>query len=320
MRYSTLGPSGITVSRLALATSEFGTRVDEATARQLMDVFVESGGTLLDVADVYADGTCEAWVGRWLRDRPALRSSVVVLTKGRSAVRGQPGASLKASYLHQALDASLRRLAVDHVDVYQAHGPDRNGSLEELAQFFADVVAAGKARAVGACNFPGWQLAKLAGLCEQAGTPLSALQVQYSLLAREVEWEVLPAGRDAGVGAVVWGCLGAGLLENTSNTGTQPRHPWEPADSQKVAGIAKVVRDVARRHDLTAEEVAIAWVGHQPGITGTIVGASDRIVLARRMGAAEVHLDDADRQQLDEASRPVTPAYPYEFIEWFAST
>ena len=125
MEYGTLGPSGIRVSRLALATSGFGTSVDEPTARQLLQAFVASGGTLIDAADVYADGTCEIWVGRWLQDHPEIRSRVVLLTKGRSPVRGQPGASLSPRYLRGALDASLRRLQVDQVDVYQVHGPDR---------------------------------------------------------------------------------------------------------------------------------------------------------------------------------------------------
>ncbi len=325
MEYATLGPSGIEVSRLALATRDFGTKIDEPTAWALMDVFVEAGGTLLDVADVYAGGTCEGWVGRWLQDRPDARSRVVLLTKGRSPMPGQPGASLRASYLRDALDHSLGRLGVDHVDVYQAHGPDRNGSLEELAGFFSDILAAGKARAVGVCNFPGWQLSKLAGLCGTAGAALSALQVQYSLLAREVEWEILPAGRDAGIGAVVWGCLGAGLLENAAGPGPdepQPdrRQPWDPEDSLATAAITRVVGDIARQRGLTTEDVAIAWVTGRPGIASTIVAAPDPNVLARRLVAGDVHLDLAATSQLDRASKPAMPAYPYEFIDWFSET
>jgi aryl-alcohol dehydrogenase-like predicted oxidoreductase len=310
VQYNQLGQSGIAVSRVALATSEFGTTVDEPTARQLLDVFAASGGTLIDAADVYADGTCEVWLGRWLHDHPELRSRLVLLTKGRSPVRGQPGASLTPRYLRHALDASLRRLNVDQIDVYQAHGPDRRGALEDLAEFFAGVVAAGKVRAVGVCNFPGWQLTKLAGLCD-----LSALQVQYSLLAREVEWEILPAARDAQAGAVVWGALGAGLLDNTPSRVDRPRRRWEPAAN---AAIVDAIGEVATRLNLTPEDVAIAWVGHRPGISATIVGAPDPVVLARRLRAGDIHLDEGAMQRLDEASRPATPAYPYEFIDWFS--
>jgi aryl-alcohol dehydrogenase-like predicted oxidoreductase len=320
VEYGTLGPNAIRVSRLALATSGFGTSVDERTARQLLDVFVASGGTLIDSADVYADGTCEIWLGRWLHDHPEVRSGVILLTKGRSPVRGQPGASLSPGYLRGALDASLRRLGVDQIDVYQVHGPDRTGSLEELAAFFAEIVSAGKVRAVGVCNFPGWQLSKLACLCGgQGGARLSALQVQYSLLAREVEWEVLPAAGDAHVDAVVWGALGAGLLDNAPTTAA-PRHPWDPSDSARVASITKVVSDVACRLDLSVEDVAIAWAGHRPGVTATIVGAPDPDLLRRRLRAADVRLDATTMGRLDQASKPATPPYPYEFIDWFSST
>jgi aryl-alcohol dehydrogenase-like predicted oxidoreductase len=317
VQYNQLGQSGIVVSGLALATSDFGTTVDERTARQLLDVFVASGGTLIDTADVYADGICEIWLGRWLRDHPELRSDVVLLTKGRSPVRGQPGASLSPRYLRHALDASLRRLNVDHIDIYQAHGPDRQGSLDDLAEFFADVMAAGKVGAVGVCNFPGWQLTKLAGLCGRPGS-LSALQVQYSLLAREVEWEILPAARDAQAGAVVWGALGAGLLDNHPSKVNSPRRPWEPVDSEANGTIIDAVSEVAVRLDCTPEDVAIAWVGHRPGISATIVGAPDPVLLSRRLRASEIHLDVEARQRLDEASQPPTPAYPYQFIDWFS--
>jgi aryl-alcohol dehydrogenase-like predicted oxidoreductase len=320
VEYGTLGPSGIRVSRLALATSGFGTTVDERTARQLLEVFIASGGTLIDAADVYADGTCEIWVGRWLHDHPEVRSRVVLLTKGRSPVRGQPGASLSPRYLRGALDASLRRLDVDQIDVYQVHGPDRSGSLEELAGFFAEIVSAGKVRAVGVCNFPGWQLSKLACLCGgQGAARLSALQVQYSLLTREVEWEVLPAAGDAHVDAVVWGALGAGLLDNVAGT-AGPRHPWEPADSARVPAVTKVVREVACGLDLSVEDVAIAWAGHRPGVTATIVGAPDPGLLRRRLRAADIHLDATTMRCLDQASKPTMPAYPYGFIDWFSDT
>jgi aryl-alcohol dehydrogenase-like predicted oxidoreductase len=318
LNYGTLGPSGIAVSRLALATREFGSSIDEPTARQLLDVFVASGGTLIDAADVYADGTCEVWIGRWLRDHPEARSRVVLLTKGRSPVRGQPGASIRSRYLSDALDASLRRLSVEQIDVYQVHGPDRDGSLEELAEFFASVVAAGKVRAVGVCNFPGWQLSKLALICRGV-VALSALQVQYSLLVREVEWEVLAAARDAAVGTVVWGALGAGLLDNGPMEVAGHRPPWEPAPSPRAASIIQVVDDVARRLDVSREDVAIAWAGHRTGITATIVGAPDPVCLRRRLRAGDVNLDATTMRQLDEASAPSTPGYPYEFIDWFSS-
>jgi aryl-alcohol dehydrogenase (NADP+) len=245
---------------------------------------------------------------------------VVLLTKGRSPVREQPGAGLRVGYLRAALDASLHRLGVDRVDVYLAHGPDRDGSLEELADFFADIVATGKARAVGVCNFPGWQLTKLVNLCDRrGGVALSMLQVQYSLLAREVEWEVLPAACDAGIGPVVWGATCGGLFDPVATPASTPRHPWDPTSSERTESVASVVRHVADALAVSAEAVAIAWTLAQSGITAAIIGAPDPQTLHRRIGAVEIALEPEIVRQLDDASRPPTPAYPYAFIDWFSS-
>lgn len=144
-----LGTEGPEVSRLAYGAMMFGSAADEQASRAMLDRYVAAGGTLIDTADNYNDGTSERWIGAWLRDHPGARDELTLATKGRFMVTGQPGASLTAGYLRTALDASLQRLGVDHVDLYQLHGPDADHPVEEVVGFLTEAVASGKTRYVG---------------------------------------------------------------------------------------------------------------------------------------------------------------------------
>ena len=325
-----LGQSGPVVSRLALGTMTFGAESDEAASQEILDVFVQAGGVLIDTADVYADGLSERLIGLWLRTRPGSRDQVVLATKGRFPVPGQPGASLHASYLQAALDASLARLAVDHVDLYQVHGPDRSTPLEEVVEFFQQAVASGKTTHVGASNLPGWQIAKLALLCQQAGVPLVAHQPQYSLLAREVEWEVMPAAIDAGLGALVWGPLGAGWLTGKyrrserpparSRLGHDPNRgleAWDRRGTELTWTVIDRLQQVADQHEISPAQAALAWVADRPGVVSAIVGARTADQLRHTVAAGSLHLDPAATTRLDQVSAPRLPDYPYGYIaEW----
>jgi aryl-alcohol dehydrogenase-like predicted oxidoreductase len=325
-----LGVRGPEVSRLALGTMTFGAESDEAAAQEILDVFVEAGGVLIDTADVYADGQSERFIGEWLRARPGMRDQVVLATKGRFPVTGQPGASLRASYLRSALDASLTRLAVDHVDLYQVHGPDLSTPLEEVAEFFQEAVASGKTTYVGTSNLPGWQIAKLALLCEQADVPLVAHQPQYSLLAREVEWEVIPAAIDAGLGALVWGPLGAGWLTGKYRRGEPPParsrlgedpdrgvEAWDRRGTEFTWAVIDRLLRVAEEHEVPPAQAALAWVADRRGVVSAIVGARTADQLRETIAAGSFHLDPAATTALDQQSAPGRPDYPYGFIaEW----
>src|SRR4051794_35256194 len=211
MEYRTLGRSGCAVSTLALGTMTFGAETDEAGAHAQLDTFVEAGGTLIDTADVYSRGTSEEIVGRWLAKTDA---DVVVATKGRFAMGdGRNDVGLSRRHLRQALDASLRRLGVDHVDLYQVHGYDPLTPLEETLRFLDDAVRAGKIDYVGLSNFTGWQVQRAVDVAEFArwAAPVS-LQPQYNLLAREIEWEIVPAARANGLGLLPWSPRGGGWL------------------------------------------------------------------------------------------------------------
>jgi aryl-alcohol dehydrogenase-like predicted oxidoreductase len=323
---------GVSTSRLALGTMTFGAESDEATAYQILDAFVAAGGTLIDTADVYSDGVAERWVGRWLRRRPDLRDQLVVVTKGRFPVTGQPGASLSRAYLRTALEASLRRLDVDHVDVYLAHGPDRATPLEELAAFFAEAVATGKARHVGVSNLLGWQIAKLTALLERQGGPrLVTHQPQYSLLTREIEWEVLPAAQDAGISAIVWGPLAAGWLTGKYQRDTPPPQgsrlgddpnrgleAWDRRATERTWTIIDRLTAVAAELGLSPAVAALAWVADRPGVGAAIVGARTVEQLHATLPAASLHLPDDATVALDEISAQPPPDYPYGYAEEYS--
>jgi aryl-alcohol dehydrogenase-like predicted oxidoreductase len=330
MQTRQLGRSGPAVSRFAFGAMTFGGDTDESAAHELLDVYVDAGGTLIDTADNYGGGASERTIGRWLSARPGVRESVLIATKGRF---GYPGASLTPAYLRAAIDASLARLGIDQVDLYQLHGPDDEHRVEEIIEFLAEIVSAGKARHVGVSNFAGWQVAKLARLLhEQAGPPLASQQIQYSLLARAVEWEVLPAGVDAGLGTLLYGPLGQGWLTGKYRRDQQPpagtrvaqadestSEAWHRRNTDEVWSIIDVLREVAHAHGVTPGQAALAWVADRPGVTAPIVGARTVAQLRESLAAAALHLDAQAMTRLTEASAPLTPNSPYRMMQRIAA-
>jgi len=204
MEYRRLGLSGCVVSSLALGTMTFGSESDERTSHAQLDAFVDAGGTLVDTADVYSAGASEEIIGRWLRKQTdARRGQVVLATKGRFPMGPGPNdAGLSHRHLRNALDASLRRLGVEAVDLYQLHAFDPHTPLDETLRFLSDAIHAGKIAYVGLSNYTGWQIQKIVDLAEfRALVRPVTLQPQYNLLVREIEWRSCPPAVRRG-----WGC------------------------------------------------------------------------------------------------------------------
>ena len=327
MDYRTLGRSGCAVSNLALGTMTFGVETAEPGAHEQLDLFLEAGGTLVDTADVYGGGESERIIGSWLADRPAdLTGRVVLATKGRFPTADDPnGAGLSVRHLTRALDASLARLGVDRVDLYQAHAYDPVTPLEETLRTMDGFVRAGKVAYWGLSNFTGWQLTKLVQLAQAMGVPAPVtLQPQYSLVVREIEWEIVPAALDAGMGLLPWSPLGGGYL---SGKYTRDRRPgagtrlgddpgrgmeaWERRGTERTWAVIDAVQRVAEARAVSMAEVALAWVTDRPGVTATIVGARTTEQLRTNLGAADLHLSAAETAALDAASDPHPPDYPY---------
>jgi aryl-alcohol dehydrogenase-like predicted oxidoreductase len=327
MEHRLLGNSGCAVSALALGTLTFGNETDETGSFAQLDRFTEAGGNLIDTADVYADGRSEEIIGRWLAARPGMREQVVLATKGRFPTDETPnGHGLSRQHLARALHASLRRLGTDTVDLYQVHAWDPLTRVEETLRFLDDAVRAGKINYVGLSNFTGWQIQKAVDIGEFRGlsAPVS-VQPQYNLLARAVEWEVVPACQAAGLGLLAWSPLASGWLTGKYRRGEPPAagtRALENADegmriwnqrggSEQTWQVLDAVHKVAGTHGVSPAQVAIAWVLARPAVSSVILGARNMDQLTDNMAAAELTLTAEDTQLLDEASDPVAPDYPY---------
>ena len=305
----------------------FGAETDEDGSFAQLDRFVEAGGTLVDTADVYSAGVSEEVVGRWIASRGA-RDDVVLATKGRFPVGEGAPEGLGRRYLTRALDASLRRLGVETVDLYQTHMWDPSTPVEETLAFLDDAVRAGKVHHVGVSNVTGWQLQRLLLVARYEGlTPVVTLQPQYNLLAREVEWELAPLCVDAGVGMLPWSPLGGGWLtgkyrrdehpSGATRLGEDPQRgveAWDTRATEKTWRVLDVLREVAEARGVAMATAAVAWVTDRPAVTSTLLGARTVEQLEDSLAAADLELSAEETARLDEVSAPDTPEYPYGFI------
>lgn len=317
MQQRFLGRTGLRVSRLGLGTLTWGRDTDEHEARDQLIAFAEAGGTLLDTAASYGDGASEELIGSFLGDVVA-RDEVVIATKaGISRARGSRETDVSRGSLIRTLDASLRRLGVDHVDLWQVHTWVDDVPLEETLSALDYAVATGRASYVGVSNYAGWQSAKAATL--QSTVPgrarLASNQVEYSLMNRSAEAEVIPAAQDLGLGVLPWSPLGRGVLTGKYRAGT-------PADSRAASPHfanfvgayltdlhARIVEAVARAADglsWTPMEVALSWVRDRPGVTAPIVGARTAAQLRGALTVEECELPSEIIAALEDVSAPTT--------------
>lgn len=328
MRYRTLGHSGCSVSELCLGTMTFGAETDESGSHTQLDRFVEAGGTLVDTADVYSAGTSEEIIGRWFADRPTdVTDRVVLATKGRFPIGTEEPNRLGGSRRHlaRALEGSLRRLGTDHVDLYQLHSWDPHTPLEETLTTLDSFVRSGKVGYYGFSNFTGWQLTKAVHLARALGlTAPVTLQPQYSLIVREIEWEVVPAALDASMGLLPWSPLGGGWLSGKYSRDQRPTgatrlgedpgrgmEAWERRGTDRTWGIVDAVQSVAEARGASMAQVALSWVTDRPGVTSTILGARTLEQLEDNLGAVDVRLSAEETASLDAASDLHATDYPY---------
>ena len=319
MQYTRLGRSGLSVSRLCLGCMTYGVpgrgahpwTLDEAASRPLIQRAIELGINFFDTANAYSDGTSEEIVGRALRDF-ARRDEIVVATKVRYANRKAPnvgGLSRKAILFE--IDASLQRLGMDYVDLYQIHRADPHTPIEETMEALHDVVKAGKARYIGASSMHAWQFAKAQQVARQHGwTPFVSMQPEWSLLYREEEREMLPLCRDQGVGVIPWSPLARGRLarpwgEHTPRIasdvfGTGLFAHTEAADR----GVADALAALSAARGLPRAQLALAWLLRQPGLTAPIIGASRPGHFDDAVAALGVTLSDAEAAALEAPYLP----------------
>ncbi|MBV1945193.1 MULTISPECIES: aldo/keto reductase [unclassified Streptomyces] len=311
-----LGRTGLRVSRIGLGTLTWGRDTEEHDAAGMLKTFWEAGGTLVDTADVYGDGAAEYLLGR-LTDGLVPREDLVISTKAGSVPDPERPADGSRGHLLAALDASLERLGTDHVDLWHIHCHDPDTPLEETLQALDLAVSTGRARYVGVSNFCGWQLAKAATwqlAAPGTRTRLAGTQLEYSLLQRGVEREVLPAALDLGVGLLPSSPLGRGVLTGKYRSGvpsdsrgaSEHMAPFvEPYLDDTASRIVDAVTTAADGLAVTPLQVALAWVRDRPGVTAPVVGARDARQLAAALSVEALTLPDEICRALDDVSAPV---------------
>ena len=331
MPLATLGRGGPIVSRMGLGTMTFGAETDEPGARRQLDLFVERGGTLIDTADVYADGASEEMIGRWGAERGGM-DDLIVATKSRfGPPPGSHGGSRRA--IARSLHASLRRLRVEAIDLYFLHGWDKDTDIADTLGALRDLMAAGKIHHLGWSNVTGWQLQRIVSTARAMGmAPPVALQPQYNLLDRGIEWEVLPCALENGIGLTPWSPLGGGWLTGkygrdarpagATRLGEDPNRGVEAYDTrntERTHAILDAVRAVAERLGRPPAHVALAWLAGRPGVASVLLGARTPEQLAGNLDAADLALDKADADALTALSAPGVPAYPYGMLRDFSA-
>jgi aryl-alcohol dehydrogenase-like predicted oxidoreductase len=329
MEFRPLGRTGTLVSNLCLGTMTFGHETEESEAHRMLDEYVDAGGNFIDTADVYQRGISEGMIGRWL-DKSRRRDDLVIATKVRFPMDDDDPnkGGLSRRWIRRECDFSLSRLQTDYIDLYQAHCWDPATPLEETLSAFDELVTAGKIRYVGVSNFSGWQLQRATLLAESNGwVPVITLQPQYNLLAREIEWELVPLCLDEGIGILPWSPLGGGWLTGkysrddrptgSTRLGEDPDRGVEAYDNRNTEltwRVIDAVRAVADGKGVSMAQVAINWVTDQPGVASTILGARNLKQLRDNLGAADFRLSDEEVSSLTEVSEPGRPDYPYGFI------
>jgi aryl-alcohol dehydrogenase-like predicted oxidoreductase len=318
VEYRTLGRTGLKVSALCLGTMQWGWTASEAEAVAVMDAFVEAGGTFIDTADNYSrwapgnpGGVSEEIIGRWLH-KHGNRRDLVIATKVRSPVWDSPnGSGLSRKHIMEAVDASLRRLGTDYIDLYQAHAFDPEAPIDETMRAFEDLVRQGKVLYLGASNYPAWRLAQALAVSQARGwARFDAMQPHYNLVHRgEYERELRPLCAHEGVGVIPYSPLAGGFL-----TGKYRRDAPLPT-SARAEGIQgryyqdrlawetmEVLEGIARGRRATPTQVSLAWLLAQPAVVAPIIGANTVEQLRDSLGAIELVLSMEELQRLDAAS------------------
>jgi aryl-alcohol dehydrogenase-like predicted oxidoreductase len=327
MRNHPLGRTGLFVSELCLGTMTFGGSegiwgkigdLGQADAERLVGQAIDAGINFIDTADVYSGGVSEQITGQALKNLKTPRESVVVATK----VFGEtgPGANargLSRGHIADAVKASLKRLQLEHVDLYQVHGFDPATPVEETVRALDLLVRQGHVRYVGVSNWAAWQIAKAVGVAERLGLArFESLQAYYTLAGRDLEREIVPMLKSEGLGLMVWSPLAGGLLSGKYQGGAEAgsrrqAFDFPPVDRGRADGVIAAMRPIAERKGVSVAQVALAWLLHQPQVTSVIVGAKRPDQLADNIASTKVALSAEELTALGEAS-----ALPAEYPGW----
>ena len=334
MRYNPLGRTGLFVSELCLGTMTFGGSegmwrqigaLQQQDAEQLIGQAIDAGINFIDTADVYSEGLSEQITGQALKNLQVPRDSVVVATKVFGAMGEGPNArGLTRSHILDGVKASLKRLQLDHIDLYQVHGFDAATPMEETLRALDQLVRHGHVRYVGVSNWAAWQIMKALGISERLGLArFDSLQAYYSVAGRDLERELVPMLKSEGVGLLVWSPLAGGFLSGkyardaqgqTEEGSRRVAFDFPPVNKEKAWDCIDAMRPMAAARGVSVAQVALAWLLHQPQVTSVIVGAKRPEQLADNMAATDVVLSLDELQKIGHASA-LAAEYPGWMLE-----
>jgi aryl-alcohol dehydrogenase-like predicted oxidoreductase len=328
-----LGRSGLRVSPLALGTMTFGPDwgwgADQEESRRIFDSYLERGGNFIDTANVYTNGTSEQFIGKFAKGN---RDRLIIATKYTIPARADDpnsGGNHRKSMV-RSLETSLRRLATDYIDLLYLHAWDATTPVEEILRAMDDLVRSGKVLYLGISNTAAWQIARLQAIADLRGySPLIALQIEYNLIQRAGERDLIPMAHEMGLGVIAYSPLAEGILAGKyTKADIRPTDPNASTDGSRrsvvVAGgtlsarnlaIADVVKDIANEIERSASQVALAWTLQNLGITSSLIGARTLKQLQQNLSALEVTLTESQRARLEEASA-IDLGYPHDYLRW----
>ncbi len=329
MKYNFLGNTGLVVSELCFGTMTFGGGVgiwesigktQQKEVNELMKDVVDAGINFIDTANVYSRGQSEQLLGQSLKDAGISRNQLVIATKVRGRMGdGRNDVGLSRYHIFQSVDESLQRLQMDHIDVLYVHGVDLKTPIEETMRALNDIVLTGKVRYIAVCNWPAWMVMKAAGIAEKHGwNKFVGLQYYYSLSSRDIEREVVPLAIDQNLAIMPWSPLAGGFLSgkytrNNEKAGDSRRDIFDfpPVNKEKAYDIIDVIAEIGKQHNVSAAQVALAWVRLQKGITSTIIGAKRAEQLQDNIKSTELVLSEDELSRINKVS-----ALPREYPGW----
>lgn len=328
MEYRFLGATGLKVSELCLGAMTFGRETTEEDSYKILNRFIEAGGNFIDTADVYSQGASETILGKWLEGQK--REDLVVATKVRFAMGEGPNDSgLSRKHIMAGVEASLRRLETEYVDLYQVHMWDPKTPLEETLGTLDTLVKSGKVRYIGASNYAGYQLQKSVDISLRLGwEPFSCLQPLYNLLDRSIEWEILPVCERQGIGVIPWSPLRGGWLSGKYKRGMTAPPPntrvedatkfgwseaWNVYDNERTWNVIDALLAIASEIGKSPAQVALRWLLQRPSVTAPIIGVRTIQHLEDNLGIVGWKLSPETMERLNNVSR-MDLAYPYNSL------
>lgn len=327
MRYNLLGTTGLYVSEMCLGAMTFGGgkgiwgnigNLQIGESSELVKQAFDRGINFIDTANVYSFGDSERMVGESIKKLGLPRGELVIATKSTGVMGESPNARGQSRYhIMEQVDASLERLQLDHIDLYQIHGFDRVTPLEEMLSTLDDIVRSGKVRYIGLCNLAAWQIAKSLGISARRGWErFQSVQSYYTIAGRDLEREIIPLAREEKLGIMVWSPLAGGLLSGKYNRdGSGPAgsrrlsFDFPIVDKERAFNCIDVMRGIADQHRVSVAQVALAWLLHQDAVTTVIIGAKNVKQLEDNIAATKVKLTESDLKALNEVSA-LPPEYP----------